>query len=118
MFDYTTTTKTCVHYSKKITILNRGTTITENSEIFILKKLKLWVGWTKMMAAICILYNRNYLVKLYDSRNEIVSLFKKNVSDVTDLSLLYQILLYINQNTSTETFNTIFYQVTEMLILY
>lgn len=55
-----------------------------------------------------------------DSRNEIVSLFKKNVSDVTDLSLLYQILdlLYINQNTSTETFNTIFYQVTEMLILY
>lgn len=73
-----------------------------------------------MMAAICILYNRNYLVKLYDSRNEIVSLFKKNVSDVTDLSLLYQILdlLYINQNTSTETFNTIFYQVTEMLILY
>lgn len=65
MFDYTTTTKTCVHYSQKITIHNRGTTITENSEIFILKKIKLWVGWTKMMAAICILYNRNYLVKLY-----------------------------------------------------
>lgn len=44
MFDYTTTTKTCVHYSKKITIQNRGTTITENSEIFILKKIKLRVG--------------------------------------------------------------------------
>lgn len=41
MFDYTTTTKTCVHYSQKITIHNRGTTITENSEIFILKKNKL-----------------------------------------------------------------------------